>query len=169
MFGSELGPSSQTQGNYYSIVRRTFHFYFTFPCLPIQYSATFLSPATMNLGCFSVSLAVKDIHVSKEFYERLGFTLYAGDVAQNWVILKNGIHNAGLFQGMFEKNMLTFNPGWDQNASPVDEFTDVRKLQAELKTRGVTMASEVEANTEGIGNCMIIDPDGNPILIDQHV
>ncbi len=121
----------------------------------------------MNLGAFSVSLAVKDIHVSKAFYEKLGFTTMGGDVAQNWAILKNGDHIIGLFQGMFEKNMLTFNPGWDQNAQELSSFTDVRELQKQLQAQGVQLLTEA---TEGSGpaSFVIEDPDGNPILIDQH-
>jgi catechol 2,3-dioxygenase-like lactoylglutathione lyase family enzyme len=121
----------------------------------------------MNLGAFSVSLAVKDIHASKAFYETLGFTTMGGDVAQNWTILKNGEHVIGLFQGMFEKNMLTFNPGWDQHASNLDEFTDVRELQQQLKAAGVRIIQEAKDGT-GPAHFTLEDPDGNPILVDQH-
>ena len=123
----------------------------------------------MELGAFSISLAVKDIHASKAFYEKLGFAVFAGDISQNWLILKNGDHVIGLFQGMFEKNMLTFNPGWDQNAQKLDRFTDVRELQKQLKAQGVEFISEAEASTQGPASFMVMDPDGNPILIDQHV
>jgi predicted enzyme related to lactoylglutathione lyase len=123
----------------------------------------------MELGAFSVSLAVKDIEVSKVFYEKLGFSVFAGDQSQNWLIMKNGDHAIGLFQGMFEKNILTFNPGWDGEAQPLKEFTDVRALQRELKARGVAMLSEADESSEGPASLMIADPDGNTILIDQHV
>ena len=123
----------------------------------------------MELGAFSVSLAVKDIEVSRAFYEKLGFSVFGGDAAQNWLILKNGDHVVGLFQGMFEKNMLTFNPGWDQNAEPVNSFTDVRDLQRQLKSQGVQLMSEADETTAGTASFMVVDPDGNPILFDQHV
>ena len=123
----------------------------------------------MQLGAFSISLAVKDIEASKSFYEKFGFTVFAGDISQNWVILKNGDHVIGLFQGMFEKNTLTFNPGWDSNARPLARFTDVRELQRQLKDRGVKLVAEADEQTKGPASCMAIDPDGNLILIDQHV
>jgi len=123
----------------------------------------------MELGAFSVSLAVKDIHASKAFYEKLGFEVFGGDISQNWLILKNGEHVIGLFQGMFEKNMLTFNPGWDQQAQNLDTFTDVRELQRQLKAKGVELTTEVDGNTKGPAYLMLMDPDGNPILVDQHV
>ena len=123
----------------------------------------------MDLGAFSVSLAVKDIQASKLFYEKLGFTVFAGDQAQNWLIMKNGDHVIGLFQGMFEKNILTFNPGWNSAAQPLREFTDIRELQRRLKARGVSMLSEADENSTGPASLMIVDPDGNPILLDQHV
>ncbi|HMR78055.1 MAG TPA: VOC family protein [Polyangiaceae bacterium] len=123
----------------------------------------------MELGAFSVSLAVKDIHASKAFYEKLGFAVFAGDITQNWLILKNGPHAVGLFQGMFDKNTLTFNPGWDANAQTVGKFTDVRELQKHLKAQGVKLESEADENTTGPASLMLLDPDGNPILIDQHV
>ena len=123
----------------------------------------------MNLGNFSVSLAVKDIEASKVFYEKLGFTVFGGKQAQNWLIMKNGDHVIGLFQGMFDKNILTFNPGWDSNAQLLPEFTDVRELQRQLKERGVGMISEADEATSGPASFMIIDPDGNTILVDQHV
>ncbi|WP_175991466.1 VOC family protein [Bacillus sp. Marseille-Q1617] len=122
----------------------------------------------MNLGAFSVSLNVKDIHKSKEFYENLGFKTLGGDISQNWLILKNESHIIGLFQGMFEKNILTFNPGWNQDAENLDSFTDVRDLQKELKAKGINILSEADETGEGPASLMIEDPDGNPILIDQH-
>lgn len=123
----------------------------------------------MELGAFSVSLTVKDIHASKEFYERLGFEFFGGDISQNWVILKNGDTVLGLFQGMFDKNMLTFNPGWDSNAQELETFTDVREIQRQLKEQGVEFISEADENTSGPASFMVADPDGNPILFDQHV
>lgn len=123
----------------------------------------------MELGAFSVSLAVKEIAASKAFYEKLGFTVFGGDITQNWLIMKNGDCVIGLFQGMFEKNILTFNPGWDGNAQPVGSFTDVRDLQQQLKAHGVTFATEADESTTGPAHFVIVDPDGNPILIDQHV
>ena len=123
----------------------------------------------MQLGAFSVSLAVKDIEASKQFYEKLGFTVFHGDQAQNWLILKNGETVIGLFQGMFENNILTFNPGWNQNAETLPEFTDVRELQRQLKANGVTMMTEADESTTGPASFMIADPDGNTILVDQHV
>jgi lactoylglutathione lyase len=122
----------------------------------------------MQLGAFSISLAVKDIHASKAFYEKLGFTTLGGVIDQNWIILKNGPHVIGLFQGMFEKNMLTFNPGWNQDAKNVDPFTDVRELQQQLKAAGVAFATEADETTSGPASFVLIDPDGNPILVDQH-
>jgi lactoylglutathione lyase len=122
----------------------------------------------MNLGAFSVSLNVKDIHKSKEFYEKIGFQTLGGDISQNWLILKNGNHIIGLFQGMFEKNILTFNPGWNQNAENLESFTDVRDLQKELKDKGITLLTEADETSEGPASFMLEDPDGNPILIDQH-
>lgn len=122
----------------------------------------------MELGNFSVSLAVKDLAASREFYEKLGFTVIGGDPAQNWLILRNGDCIIGLFQGMFEHNTLTFNPGWAQGGEPVDPFTDVREIQRRLKQRGLTLAAEADESTTGPAYIMLIDPDGNPILIDQH-
>ena len=122
----------------------------------------------MNLGAFSVSLAVKDINKSIAFYEKLGFAQFGGNPEQGWTILQNGDHVIGLFQGMFEKNILTFNPGWDQQAQNLEEFEDVRALQQKLKEQGITMVSEVDESTSGPGSFVIEDPDGNPILIDQH-
>lgn len=123
----------------------------------------------MNLGALSISLTVQDLEVSKEFYEKLGFIQFAGDATQNWLIMKNGDHVIGLFQGMFEKNMITFNPGWDQNATKLESFTDVRKIQHELKSKGIKLEVEADENNTGPASFMIIDPDGNPILFDQHV
>ena len=123
----------------------------------------------MDLGAFSVSLAVKDIEVSKHFYEKLGFTIFMGDQSQNWLIMKNGDHVIGLFQGMFDKNILTFNPGWSNDAQPLKEFTDVRELQRQLKESGLTLITEADESTSGPASFMIIDPDGNTILLDQHV
>ena len=125
--------------------------------------------ANMELGAFSISLAVKDIEASRAFYEKFGFTVFGGDAAQNWLILKNGDHVIGLFQGMFEKNILTFNPGWDSNANKLDTFTDVRDLQRQLKALGVQLLTEADETTTGPASLVAVDPDGNPILLDQHV
>ncbi len=123
----------------------------------------------MQLGTFSISLAVKDLEASKRFYEKFGFSVFAGDASQNWLIIKNGDHVIGLFQGMFERNILTFNPGWDNNAKALDFFTDVRELQRQLKARGVQLQQEADENTTGPASFVAVDPDGNPILVDQHV
>jgi lactoylglutathione lyase len=123
----------------------------------------------MQLGAFSVSLAVKDIEASRRFYEKLGFRAFFGEAAQNWLILKNGDVVIGLFQGMFEKNILTFNPGWDSNAQPLESFTDARELQRQLKAQGVELMQEADESTTGPASFIVLDPDGNPILIDQHV
>lgn len=123
----------------------------------------------MQLGAFSVSLAVKDLNASRAFYEQLGFVSFAGDASQNWLMLRNGEHVIELFQGMFERNILTFNPGWDQHAQPVGEFTDVRELQKTLKAGGVTFASEADESGTGPASFIVVDPDGNPVLVDQHV
>jgi len=123
----------------------------------------------MELGAFSVSLNVKDIAASKAFYENLGFTVLGGDITQNWLILKNQSHVIGLFQGMFEQNIMTFNPGWDQSANALDDFTDVRDLQRELKSKGIAIETEADETTTGPASMTLIDPDGNAILIDQHV
>ena len=123
----------------------------------------------MDLGAFSISLAVKDIDASREFYRKLGFEDFHGDISQNWLILKNGDHVIGLFQGMFEKNSLTFNPGWDGNAQELDTYTDVRELQRHLKDQGVELMSEADESTSGPASFIVVDPDGNPILVDQHV
>ena len=123
----------------------------------------------MNLGNFSISLAVKDLDASRKFYEKFGFTVFGGNPAQNWLILKNGSHVIGLFQGMFEKNILTFNPGWDQNAQKLPTFTDVRELQRQLKAQGVRLMQEADESTTGPASFVALDPDNNPILVDQHV
>ena len=122
----------------------------------------------MKLGAFSVSLAVKDIAASREFYEKLGFTVFGGDQSQNWLILKNEETIIGLFQGMFEKNMLTFNPGWDSNAKNILDFIDVRDIQRALKAKGVQLASDADETTTGLASFMAVDPDGNQVLVDQH-
>ncbi len=123
----------------------------------------------MELGAFSISLAVKDIEASRVFYEKFGFKVFGGDASQNWLILKNGDHAIGLFQGMFEKNTLTFNPGWDSNAAKLDTFDDVRELQRQLKAQGVQLMSEADETTTGPASFVAVDPDGNPIYVDQHV
>lgn len=122
----------------------------------------------MKLGNFSVSLAVKDIQASKDFYEKLGFAQVFGDVAQGWAIMKNGGTKVGLFQGMFERNLLTFNPGWDENGQPVGEYDDIRVIQARLESAGVDVGAAIEAPA-GPANFTVTDPDGNPILFDQHL
>jgi len=123
----------------------------------------------MELGAFSVSLAVKDIETSKNFYEKLGFTIFGGDQSQNWLIMKNWDHIIGLFQGMFEQNIFTFNPGWDNNAQPFDSFTDVSELQSHLKAQGIPLVQEADESTTGPASFVVIDPDVNSILVDQHV
>jgi len=123
----------------------------------------------MELGAFSVSLSVKDIEASQSFYEKLGFHVFGGDATQNWLIMKNGDHVIGLFQGMFEQNIMTFNPGWDQDGQMRDSFTDVRDLQQMLKAQGMKIENEADESTTGPASFMVIDPDGNPILVDQHV
>lgn len=123
----------------------------------------------MQLGAFSVSLAVKDIVKSKAFYENLGFKVFGGSQSENWLIMKNECTIIGLFQGMFEKNILTFNPGWDSNANSLNEFTDVRELQSKLKDSGIVFMSEADEHSSGPASFMIKDPDGNTILFDQHV
>ena len=123
----------------------------------------------MDLGNFSISLAVKDLAASRSFYEKFGFSVFGGDAAQNWLIMKNGEHVIGLFQGMFEKNILTFNPGWDSSARELDTFTDVRELQRRLRAQGVRFEQEADESTTGPASFVAVDPDGNPILVDQHV
>ena len=122
----------------------------------------------MKLGAFSINLAVKDLAASRAFYETLGFTGFAGQADKGWLIMKNGDTVIGLFQGMFPKNTLTFNPGWDQNAQPLAGFTDVRELQRTLKAAGVPLVATADESTTGPAHLIIMDPDGNPILIDQH-
>lgn len=123
----------------------------------------------MELGAFSISLAVKNIEASRAFYEKFGFTVIGGDATQNWLILRNGDHTIGLFQGMFEKNTLTFNPGWDNTGTPVDTYTDIRDLQRQLKGLGVELLAEAEETGSGPASFIALDPDGNPILVDQHL
>ncbi|MEH7085833.1 VOC family protein [Neobacillus drentensis] len=122
----------------------------------------------MKLGAFSVSLNVKDIHLSKSFYEKLGFQAFGGDITQNWLIMKNENCVIGLFQGMFEKNILTFNPGWNQNAENLETFTDIRDIQKQLKSEGIKLLTEADEATNGPAHLIIEDPDGNQILLDQH-
>ena len=123
----------------------------------------------MELGAFSISLAVQNLEASRVFYEKFGFEVVGGDPSENWQILRNGNTTIGIFQGMFEKNILTFNPGWDGEAQPLDTFTDVRELQRRLKAEGVPLVSEADENSTGPANLIAVDPDGNPILVDQHV
>jgi lactoylglutathione lyase len=123
----------------------------------------------MELGKFSVSLTVKDLDASKVFYEKLGFNIYTGNATQGWLVLRNGLCVIGIFQGMFEKNMLTFNPGWDNNSAKLSAFTDIRELQRQLKAQGVQLLSEADEASTGPASFMLSDPDGNPILVDQHV
>lgn len=123
----------------------------------------------MTLGAFSISLAVSDIQASKAFYEALGFSVFGGDINQRWLIMKNGNALLGLFQGMFDKNMLTFNPGWDENAQPVNGFDDVRTIQQKLKDHQISLETEADTQTSGPAHIVVKDPDGNVILIDQHV
>jgi len=123
----------------------------------------------MQLGAFSVSLAVKDIDASRQFYEKLGFKAFHGDASRKWLILKNGDTVIGLFQGMFEKNILTFNPGWNSNAEKLPSFTDIRELQRQMKAKGVKLQTEAKENTSGPASLVVVDPDGNTILFDQHV
>jgi catechol 2,3-dioxygenase-like lactoylglutathione lyase family enzyme len=124
---------------------------------------------SMQLGNFSVSLTVKDIKVSKAFYEKLDFKQVAGKLEQNWVVLQNGTTKIGLFQGMFEKNSLTFNPGWDEERKTPKDFQDVRELQRMLKQRGLKLQIEADESSDGPAHFALVDPDGNPILVDQHV
>ena len=123
----------------------------------------------MQLGAFSISLNVKDLVISKEFYENIGFSVFAGDLKMNYLIMKNENTIIGLFQGMFEKNILTFNPGWDTNAQKLDSFIDVRDIQKSLKSKGIKLEVEADESTTGPANIVLLDPDGNPILFDQHV
>ena len=123
----------------------------------------------MELGNFSLSLAVKDLSASRDFYEKLGFSVIGGDPDQGWLILKNPSCVIGLFQGMFERNTLTFNPGWDAEGQPLANFTDVREIQKTLRAEGVAFLSEADETTTGPASCLLLDPDGNPVLLDQHV
>jgi len=123
----------------------------------------------MELGAFSISLTVKDLQASREFYEKLGFQVRGGNADENWLVLRNGNCIIGLFHGMFDKNMLTFNPGWDVDKNTLDRFSDVRELQRQLKAQGVTLSPEADESATGPGYFMTADPDGNPILVDQHV
>jgi catechol 2,3-dioxygenase-like lactoylglutathione lyase family enzyme len=122
----------------------------------------------MELGAFSISLSVKHLETSKQFYEKLGFEVFGGDPAHNYLMMHNGSHVIGLFQGMFEDNILTFNPGWDQAGKPLDTYTDVRELQKTLKAQGIEIQNQADESTSGPASFIVIDPDGNPILIDQH-
>lgn len=122
-----------------------------------------------TLGSFSVSLAVKDLQAARTFYEKLDFLVVGGDPAEKWLILRNGTATIGLFEGMFERNILTFNPGWDDRAKPVEKFTDVREHQRRLRSKGLELTSEADENSAGPASFMLVDPDGNPVLIDQHV
>lgn len=124
---------------------------------------------SLQLGAFSVSLAVKDLAASRAFYEALGFSAFGGDADHGYLIMKNGTTLIGLFQGMFEKNILTFNPGWDSDAQALDAYTDIRKLQSELKSKGIALESEVDETTTGPASFTLIDPDGNAVLVDQHI
>jgi catechol 2,3-dioxygenase-like lactoylglutathione lyase family enzyme len=124
----------------------------------------------MNLGAFSASLNVKNLEKSKDFYQKLGFTVFGGEIEQNYLIMKNGNSLIGLFHGMFDHNVLTFNPGWDTNAKTLDDFDDIRIIQKSLKDEGIKIETEeIDENTDGPASLLIIDPDGNPILIDQHI
>ncbi len=123
----------------------------------------------MELGAFSVSLNVQNIQVSKEFYEKLGFSVFAGSIEQKYLILKNDKTLIGLFEKMFDKNILTFNPGWDENANTLESFEDIRTIQEHLMNQGIPVSKPIDKNTSGPANIILIDPDGNPILIDQHV
>jgi predicted lactoylglutathione lyase len=123
----------------------------------------------MKLGAFSISLSVKDINASKIFYKNLGFSVFAGDIEKKYLIMKNENTLIGLFQGMFENNILTFNPGWDENANTLDDFEDVRAIQKHLKEKGIVLEQEADAITKGPASILFTDPDGNTILIDQHI
>ncbi|AFL84353.1 Glyoxalase/Bleomycin resistance protein/Dioxygenase superfamily [Belliella baltica DSM 15883] len=142
--------------------------YFVFEENKPRIVETNLNPEKMKLGAFSMSLSVKDLKTSKDFYEKLGFAVFAGDFDKNYLIMKNENSLIGLFQGMFENNILTFNPGWDENAQEINEFDDIREIQSHLKKNDVSLSSEVDQNTKGPGSIMLTDPDGNMILIDQH-
>ncbi|MBK8698573.1 MAG: VOC family protein [Saprospiraceae bacterium] len=122
----------------------------------------------MKLGAFSISLSVKDLQASKQFYENLGFIQFGGDLQKNYLIMKNGNALIGLFHGMFQNNILTFNPGWDENAQNLEEFDDIREIQKELKSKGIKLESEADETTTGPASLFVVDPDGNAILLDQH-
>jgi catechol 2,3-dioxygenase-like lactoylglutathione lyase family enzyme len=128
-----------------------------------------MNEAALRLGAFSVSLTVRDLAASRAFYEKLGFSVFHGQAEQGWLILRNETATIGLFQGMFERNILTFNPGWDADAKAIGDFTDVRELQRELGNRGVGFESRADEASEGPASFLVVDPDGNPILVDQHV
>jgi lactoylglutathione lyase len=136
---------------------------------PVTQRGTTPKERGMELGAFSISLAVKDLEASRKFYEKFGFKAFGGNPSKNWLILKNGDHVIGILQGMFDKNILTFNPGWDSNAQKLAAFTDVRELQRQLKAQGVQMVNEADESTKGPASFIAVDPDGNPILVDQHV
>jgi len=129
----------------------------------------FFKKKNMKLGAFSISLSVKDLDASKRFYETLGFTVFAGGAAKNYLIMKNGNALVGLFHGMFENNLLTFNPGWDENANALEQYDDVRVIQRQLKEKGIQLVAEADENTSGPAHLIVVDPDGNTILIDQHI
>jgi len=141
----------------------------TFAGTSLSQSAKPAQNEAMRLGVFSISLAVKDIKASKAFYEKLDFKEVGGKLEQNWLILQNGTTTIGLFQGMFEKNILTFNPGWTTDQETLEEFQDVRELQRMLKQRGLTLSTEADESSKGPASFTLVDPDGNPILVDQHV
>lgn len=168
-------PSRQCSPSDFSILelgRRTGVFCLLFGiCKPDSHAPDFQSfkVNSMNLGTFSISLAVKDIEASRAFYGHMGFEVVGGDASQNWLILRNADHTIGLFQGMFEKNILTFNPGWDKEGNSAEEFTDVRDLQRELKSKGIEPVTEADEDSQGPASCILEDPDGNQILLDQHV
>jgi catechol 2,3-dioxygenase-like lactoylglutathione lyase family enzyme len=128
-----------------------------------------MSEESMPLGAFSVSLAVKDLAASRAFYQKLGFEAVSGEPEQGWQIMRNGSTTIGLFAGMFERNILTFNPGWDAQARPLDEYTDVRELQRRLEAEGIAFESKADTSTTGPASFVVVDPDGNPVLVDQHV
>lgn len=127
-----------------------------------------MSKQPTTLGAFSLSLAVKDLPASRDFYEKLGFAAAGGD-GKRWLILRNGTATIGLFQGMFDRNVLTFNPGWDEMARPAEEFTDVREHQRRLKAAGLSFQTQADENAKGPASFILVDPDGNPVLVDQHV
>jgi len=139
------------------------------PGLEVSWAAHPIKGGAVNLGNFCISLAVTDLAASRAFYEKFGFAQVGGDATKGWLVLKNGDTKIGLFQGMFEKNMLTFNPGWDSSARPLAEYTDVREIQRQLLAQGIALDARADETTTGPAYIMATDPDGNPILIDQHV